>query len=415
MARLTGKLTDAKIRAAKPPPEGKAKLDDGGGLFVRNQKRAKCWCWRYRLRGKDNTVTLGRYPDVALKEARAKAAELRALVANGIDPAEQRQAERREEARAAPCETVAREWLEQVHRPNVVPEHYSKNVRRLERFILPWLGTRPLDEIGAQELRDCLKRAADAGKVETANRVRILMDQVFAYAIRTERASRNVAADLRGTLPSARKKHHPALTDPVEVGGLLRAIEGYSGTLVVRSALKLTPLVFLRPGELRGATWDEIDLEDALWTIPAARMKGKEGERRDHMVPLATQAVAILRDLLPLTGPEGHVFPAEGRGRSGRPMSENTITAALRSLGYHGRQTPHGFRATARTLLDEQLGQRPDLIEHQLAHAVRDPNGRAYNRTSFLEERRTMMQRWADYLDALQAGGNVVPMQCKGA
>lgn len=403
MAKRAGKLTDAAIRAAKSPPEGKSKLYDGTHLYVRVGKRAKSWCWRYRLRGRDNTVTLGPYPAISLKEAREKGAELEVKLARGVDPADEKKVEKRDMARAAPFEEVAREWLVQVHEPGVQPSVYGRNVSRLERFIFPWLGARPLDEIGAQELRACLMRVVDAGKADTANRVRILVDQVYRHAIATERASRNVAADLAGTLPSTRKRHHAALTDPTEVGGLLRAMHGYAGTLVVASALRLSPLVFVRPGELRWAVWSEIDLDKALWTIPAARMKGKEGGRRDHLVPLSNQACEILRVLYALTGPEGFVFPAEGRSRTGRVMSDATLNAALRTLGYGERMTPHGFRAMARTMLDEQLRERPDLIEHQLAHAVRDPNGRAYNRTTFLDERRAMMQRWSDYLDTLRA------------
>jgi integrase len=290
MARLTGKLTDAAIRAAKPPPAGKAKLYDGSHLYVRVGARAKSWCWRYRLRGRDNTVTLGPWPAVSLAEARRLGAELEAKLARGIDPAEQRQAERREHARTAPFEDVAREWLTEVHEPGVRPAVYSRNVSRLERFVFPWLGSRPLDEISAQELREVLMRIVDAGKADTAKRVRILVDQVYRHAIATDRASRNVAAGLSRTLPSTSKKHHPALTDPAEVGGLLRAIHGHAGTFVVASALRLAPLVFVRPGELRWATWEEIDLDGALWTIPSERMKGREGERRDHLVPLSTQA-----------------------------------------------------------------------------------------------------------------------------
>lgn len=404
MAKLTGKLTDAAIKAAKPRPEGKAKLYDGTHLYLRVGKRAKSWCWRYRLRGKDNTVSLGKYPAMTLKAAREKDAELSALVAQGIDPAEQRQAERREEARSAPLEHVAREWLTGIYRESVVPEHYDRQVRRLEIHVFPWLGDHPLDSITAPELLDVLRRIPYA---ETATRVRVLVEQVYRYAVASGRATRNVAADVKGTLPKAQTKHQPALTDPVEVGGLLRAIETYRGTFPVLCALRLLPFVALRSGELRKATWDEIDLDSALWTIPEDRMKS----RRDHMVPLSTQAVAILRDLHPLTGPEGYVFPAN-RG-TGRPMSENTVNAALRSMGYGGRMVGHGWRAVARTLLEEALQEPADLIEHQLAHAVRDPTGRAYNRTTHLEARRAMMQRWADYLQDLKRGADVFRLPSK--
>jgi integrase len=402
MAKPTGKLTDSAIRAAKPPPEGKVKLYDDSYLYLRVQKRTKSWCWRYRLRGSDNTVTLGKYPAVTLQEARQKGTELAVLVARGVDPADQKRALKREQARTAPFEDVTREWLTTVYRSEVVPGHYDRQVRRLERHVFPWLGAQPLESITAPELLAVLRRIPDA---ETATRVRVLVDQIYRHAIATERATRNVAADLKGTLPRAKVKHYPALTDPAEVGGLLRAIEGYRGTFPVLCALRLLPYVALRSSELRKATWEEVDFEASLWTIPAERMKS----RRDHMIPLTTQATGILRDLHPLTGPDGYLFPAN-RGR-GRPMSDNTINAALRSMGYGGRMVGHGWRAVARTLMEEQLGEPIDLIEHQMAHAVRDATGRAYNRTTHLDARRAMMQRWADFLDALRAGGNVVPLR----
>lgn len=397
------KLTDPSIRNAQPSPDGKPwKLYDEGGLYLLVQKRTKAWRFRYRLMGKDQTLALGKYPAVSLKDARAERDRLAGLVARGIDPLARQREEERKAARTAGFEAVAREWLEQVHKAEVGASSYSRNVSRLERLVLPWLGNRPLDDISPTDLRDCLMRIADGGRVDTAQRTRALVDQVYRYAIVTERATRNVAADLKGTLPSMKKRHYAAPTGPAEVGALLRAIEGYNGSFPVLCALRFHPYVFVRPGELRQAQREEIDLDSATWTIPAEKMKMK----RDHVVPLSRQAVAILRDLHPLTGSESFVFTA----RKGRPLSINTLSAALRSIGYSGdRMTPHGWRATARTLLDEVLHERPEVIEHQLAHATRDPLGRAYGRMEFLEERRRIMQRWADYLDGLRKGGEVVP------
>lgn len=401
------KLTDPTIRNATPSPDGKPrKLYDEEGLFLLIQKHTKSWRWRYRLRGTDSTLTLGKYPAVSLKEARTERGRLAGLVAKGINPTEQRRTERQAAIRetSGTFEAVAHEWLAKIHQSAVVPAHYERNVRRIEQHLLPWLGSRPIDQINAPELLQTLRRVADTGHVETAHRVRTLAGQVFRYAIATGRAERDVAADLRDALPAAKDKHHAAVTAPDEVGALLRAIQRDGGTFVVSCALRLAPYLFVRPGELRKMEWSEVDLPSATWTVPGAKMKSG----RDHVVPLSSQAVAILAELAPLTGPEGYTFPAN-RGK-GRPMSENTINAALQRLGYSGDQmTAHGFRAIARTLLDEVLNERPDLIEHQLAHAVRDATGRAYNRTSHLPERRKMMQRWADYLDGLREGAEVVP------
>ena len=271
--------------------------------------------------------------------------------------------------------------------------------------VYPWIGSRPIGELTAPDLLRVARRIEARGAIESAHRIMQNCGQIMRYAIATGRAERNPVADLRGALAPAPERNHAAVVDPVELGGLLRAMHAYHGSLVVQSALKLAPLVFVRPGELRQATWAEIDLDGALWSIPAARMK----MRQAHVVPLASQAVEVLRELHKLTGRGTYVFP--GARSNKRPMSEVAVLSALRIMGFDkNTATGHGFRASARTLLDEVLGFRPDIVEHQLAHAVKDPNGRAYNRTTHLVERTRMMQEWADYLDVLRVG-NVVPIR----
>jgi len=288
--------------------------------------------------------------------------------------------------------------------------HASRILLRLENDIFPWLGNHPIANITAKELLATVNRIADRGAVESAHRVLQNCGQVFRYAIATGRAERNPAADLKGALPSVKQKHLAAITDPNAIGALLRAIDAYQGSFVTKCALRLAPLVFVRPGELRQAEWAEFDLDHAQWNLPAEKMKMRE----PHLVPLAPQAVSILKELQALTGRGRYLFPSARSPQ--RPMSNNAVLSALRRMGYAtDEMSGHGFRAMARTVLDEVLHFRPDYIEHQLAHAVKDPNGRAYNRTAHLAERRKMMAGWADYLDALKAAGNVVPLNRKSA
>jgi integrase len=307
-------------------------------------------------------------------------------------------------------EVVAREWFAK-QKPMWVDSHADKILQRLENDIFPWLGPRPIADIAAKELLAVINRIVERGAIDTAHRALQNCGQIFRYAIVTGRADRNPAADLRGALPGTKKKHQAAIMDPGAIGGLLRAIDSYAGSLITRSALRLAPLVFVRPGELRHAEWAEIDLEAGQWNIPAEKMKMRE----PHLVPLSSQAITILEELRPLTGRGRYVFSG---GRSPRrPMSNNAVLAALRRMGFaKDEMSGHGFRAMARTILDETLHFRPDYIEHQLAHAVRDPNGRAYNRTAHLPERRKMMQAWADYLDALKSdAGKVIVLKTKTA
>ena len=389
------KLTDTALRKAKPT-EKTQKLFDGGGLFLEiTPAGGKRWRQKYRFGGKEKLLAHGVYPDVSLAEARERRDQARKLLANGVDPGEHKKAQKvaGEERTANSFEAVAREWFAKFSK-GWAKSHADKILSRLENDLFPWLGARPIADVRAPDLLRCLRRIESRGALETAHRVLQNAGQVFRYAIATGRADRDPSADLRGALAPWKPQHYPAPTDPKAVGELMRAIDGYSGGLVVKAMLQLAPLVFVRPGELRQAEWAEIDLDAKEWSIPAHKIK----MRVPHLVPLSKQAVAILKDLQPLTGNRTHVFPGGHDPR--KPMSENALNAALRRMGYDKTtMTAHGFRAIARTLLDEELKFRPDYIEHQLAHAVKDPNGRAYNRTSHLAERRKMMQAWADYLD----------------
>jgi integrase len=394
-------LTDVAIRKAKPV-EKTVKLFDGGGLYLEiTPAGGKWWRLKYRYNGKEKRISLGVYPDVGLKEARDRRDSSRKLLANEVDPSENRKAMKagRLERSANSFEVVAREWFAK-HAPSWAASHANKIIRRLERDLFPWLGPRPIAEITAPELLASLRRIESRGVLETAHRALQNAGQVFRYAVVTGRAERDLSGDLRGALAPWKPQHYPAITEPKEIGPLLRAIDGFTGTFHVKCALQLSPMVFLRPGELRAAEWAEIDFDNATWIVPAARMKIKT---QDHIVPLSNQAFVILRELHPLTGHGRYLFP--GLRDHNKPMSDAAINAALRRMGYdQNTMKAHGFRAMARTVLDEVLGVRPDLIEHQLAHAVRDTNGRAYNRTAHLPARRKMMQQWADYLDSLKSG-----------
>ncbi|MFC3549562.1 tyrosine-type recombinase/integrase [Lysobacter cavernae] len=391
-------LSDTAIRKAKPADKPQ-KLRDGGGLYLLlRPDSARWWRWDYRrpITGKRNTLSLGTYPDVGLADARERHAEVRKLLAAGVDPGEHRKASKAagEERAANSFEVVAREWLD---KRDWVDGYKVKVTAWLDNDVFPWIGARPVSELIAPEFLKVARRIEERGAIESAYRILQNCGQVMRYAIATGRAERNPVADLKGALSPAPERHHAAITDTAAIGGLLRACDGYTGSFVTRCALRLAPLVFVRPGELRHAEWSEIDLDRAEWTIPAHKMKMRE----PHLVPLSDQALTILRELHALTGRRRYVFPG---GRSPkRPMSNNAVTAALRRMGYaKDEMSWHGFRAMARTVLDETLGFRPDFIEHQLAHAVRDPNGRAYNRATHLAERRKMMQAWAAYLDQLR-------------
>lgn len=404
MPKRIAPLTDTKVRNAKSTDK-ETKMFDGGGLFLLlTPGGGKLWHFKYRFGGKEKKLSFGTYPEVSLADARDKRAEARKLVAAGIDPGEARKAQKaaRAEKTANTFEAVAREWYGK-NEPVWSPTHAVMVISRLERDVFPVIGNRPISEIKAPELLRMLQNIEARGVIETAYRIKIVCGQVFRYATATGRAEGDPTAALKGALSKRKVKHHASITDPKEAAVLLRAIDDYQGGFIVKQALRLAPLVFVRPGELRQAEWAEIDLENAEWNIPAEKMKMNQ----PHLVPLSRQAVEILRELKPVTGSGKYVFP----GRASKPLSENGINAALRYLGYDkDTMTGHGFRAMARTILDEVLQVRIDFIEHQLAHAVKDPNGRAYNRTAHLAERRKMMQLWADYLDGLKQGARVIPI-----
>ena len=394
-------LTDAAIRKTRPT-EKPCKLADGGGLYLLvNPSGSKWWRFKYRFGGKEKLLSLGTYPDTGLAAARERRDQARRQVQAGIDPSEQRKAQKAAGAERAANSfaVIAEEWLA---KQRMAPATLEKARWTLDNLVFPWIGDRPIAEIDTPEMLKLLRRIEERGAHETAHRTKQRCGQIFRYAIATSRASRDPTVDLRGALTPAKVTHRAAVTDPAKVGELLRAIEGYTGGLVARCALKLAPLVFARPGELRQAEWSEIDLDAALWRIPAGKMKMREA----HTIPLSSQAAAVLRELQPLTGGGQYVFPSE-RSRQ-RPMSDGTINAALRRMGFDKEtMTGHGFRAMASTRLNE-MGWSPDVIERQLAHAERNKVRAAYNRAQYIDERKRMMQAWADCLDALRAGTNNV-------
>lgn len=389
------KLTVAAVKSAvaRAAPY---KLADGGGLYLLvNPKGAKYWRYKYRYGGIEKVLAFGVFPEVGLQEARKRHQEARAQLREGSDPSQIRRVQKAAAVREGldSFEAIAREW-QAIHMQAKAVSYQERVEGVLQRFLLPYLGSYPVSQLTAPEVLAVLRKIEERS-IDTRHRASSILGMIMRYAIATGRAERDPTPSLRGVLKTKRQQHYAAVTDPEALGHLLKAIDQYPGTAVVSVALKLTPLLFVRPGELRHMEWSEIDLTEARWDIPSEKMKGGQS----HIVPLARQAAELLQELYPLTGRGRFVFPS-ARGRS-RPMSENAVRVALQSLEC-GKLTAHGFRATARTLLDEVLRERIDLIEHQLAHAVRDPLGRAYNRTAHLEERIAMMQRWADYLDDLK-------------
>lgn len=399
-------LTDPKCKNAKSQDKP-YKLSDEKGMYLEIMPNgSKYWRMKYRFGGKEKRLALGVYPEIGLKEARAKRDDARKLLSDGVDPGENRKAMKAAQvADGETFEVVAREWYAK-NAPSWADNHGNRVIRRLERDIFPWLGNAPIRNIDAPKLLGALRRIEERGAVETAHRALQNCGQVFRYAIATGRADRDLSADLKGALPPVKGGHFAAVTDPKQVAELLRAIDSYQGTFTVQCALKLAPLFFVRPGELRQAEWKDFDLDSGEWRYTVTKTDTA------HIVPLATQAITILRELNAATGHGRYVFPSARTPNGSRPMSDVALLAALRRMGFDKEETSvHGFRALARTILDEVLGFRPDFIEHQLAHAVKDPNGRAYNRTAHLAERKKMMQAWADYLDSLKAGAQVVPFK----
>lgn len=421
---LTDKAIKAAIKAAVAA--GKArKISDGAGLLLEARPTgAGWWRLRYWMDSREGMLSLGTYPEVSLKLARERRDEARELVANGVDPSEARKAEKAgravkaEAARLAAAglpgpgsfEHVAREWHAHMA-PGWSEGHAVKVLALLVNDLFPFIGTVPLVDLTAPELLKHARRIEARGAVETAYRALKAAGAVFRYGVQNGHCTSDPTRDLKGAILLPVPEHRAAVTDPAKLGELLRAIDSYHGTPVVRAALALAPLVFLRPGELRKAEWSEFDLDAAVWTIPAVRMKGRIKAKLKgpaHVVPLAPQAVAILRDLAPLTSAGLYVFP--NPLTPDRPLSDNGVLSALRRMGFGKDEiTGHGFRATARTIAAERLGIAPEVIEAQLAHRVPDALGRAYNRTLFLEQRRELMVKWADYLDKLRKGAEVIP------
>ncbi|MBA3596039.1 MAG: integrase arm-type DNA-binding domain-containing protein [Methylibium sp.] len=423
---------DTTIRSIKPG-DARKRLSDGDGLYLLLFVKGGAHGWRldYGFGGKRKTLSLGTYPDTGLRLARKKADEARKLVSEGTDPSDIRKAAKSVQQAAAEAkvreddgllpldsfEAVAREWIDTVHGSKVSAGHAERTRIRLEQDVFPWLGAVPLAGIKAPDLLACLRRVEARGAIETAHRIKQACGQVFRYGVATGRCERDPSGDLRDALRPIETRHHAAIIEPERAGELLRAMADYRGQPVTRAALQLAALVFQRPGEIRKAEWAEFDLDAGLWSIPSERMKRtRQGKVSGsaHVVPLSTQAVAVLRDLQPLTGHGRFVFPSLRTGE--RCMSDNAILSALRRMGFpKDEMTGHGFRAMARTMLAERLGVDEAVIEAQLAHAVRDSLGRAYNRTEFVEQRRAMMQTWADYLDKLRDGADVLAFPNKAA
>jgi len=403
-------LSDLKVNKAKPDSKD-YKLFDGGGLFLLiTPTGGKLWHFKYRFNGKEKKLTFGSYPSISLTDARQRRADARKLLANGVDPSEIKKAQKASDTskNEYSFEVVARSW----HSKNVerwAESHAKTTLERLQKNIFPWLGAKPVSEINLSDIKSVLHRIEERAP-ESARRMYVAFNMIFRYCVASEYIGRNPLEGLKPKDVMTREpmeKHFPALTQPKEFASLLRSIDDFKGSFIVQCALQLAPLVFVRPGELRHAEWKEIDFEAAEWNIPVEKMKfsTKEKNKRKgdfHCVPLSRQAIEILKTIQPLTGRSPYVFP--GARSYLRPMSEAALTAAIHRMGYKGEMTWHGFRAVARTMLDEVLQFRPDYIEHQLAHAVRDALGRAYNRTSHLAERRKMMQEWADYLEELKSG-----------
>lgn len=395
-------LTDITIRTAKGA-EKRRRLNDGGGLYLEiSPAGGKWWRFKYRFDGLEKRLSLGVYPDVGLKNARDKREAARKLLADGVDPSEHRKATKAAKVERASnsFEVIAREWFAK-YRDTWAPSHADKIIARLQNDVFPWIGGKPVAEITAPVVLEVLRRIEGRGTLDTAHRAKGNISQVMRYAIATGRADRDPCPDLRGALPPAKESNFPSITDPAKVAELLRAMDAFRGTFVVKSALLISPMVFVRPGELRKAEWKDFDLDKAEWCYFVTKTK------TEHLVPLASQAVATLRELHALTGHGRYVFPGRDPQKA---MSESSVNAALRRMGYDTKTdiTGHGFRAMARTIIHEKLKIDPAIIEHQLAHKVPDALGTSYNRTKFFDDRKAMMQLWADYLDRLKVGAEII-------
>jgi integrase len=403
-------LSDIQARKAKAQDKPYKLTDERGLYLFITPQGGKLWRFNYRIAGKQKTISFGTYPDVSLSEARDKLAEVRKLVRAGIDSSAQRRATKaaKSERAANSFEVIAREW-HHIHMSDKTEDHAKRTMVRLEKDVFPWLGGRHLAEIEAPEILTVLRRIEARGANELAHTAKRTLGQIFRFAIATGRATRNPVPDLQGALKPVSVTHYAAITDPGKIGELLRAVYGYTGNLETRCAFKLSFFVMLRPGEVRKAEWCDINLDRKEWRIPGHKMKMRD----EHIIPLSRQAIEILEEIKPLTGNGRYVFPSVRS--ADRPMSENTITGALRRLGYSGDEmTAHGFRSMASTRLNESHLFHPDAIERQLAHGERDSVRAAYNRAQYLPERTKMLQWWADYLDSLRVGGEVVQIKRAG-
>jgi integrase len=393
-------LSDTTIKAAKPIEKAYKIPDEKGMFLLVHTNGSKYFRLKYYFAKKEKLLALGVYPETSLKQAREKRDIARKQIADGIDPSEHRKATKAARVQDVEnsFEIVAREWgSKQVKNWD---DKSNRNKRMLEKNIFPWLGHRPITDILPIEVLTCLRRIEERGAIETAHRTLQICGQVFRYAVATARIDRDITADLRGALQTTKGGHFASITDPKELAPLLRAIDNYSGTFTIKAALQLAPLVFARPSELSKMQWDQINIDTREWRYTVTKTD------TPHVVPLSTQAIAILNAIKPVTGHGRYVFPSARTPNGSRAMTSEALLAGLRRMGFDNTEmTVHGFRATARTILDEVLGVRQDFIEHQLAHEVKDPNGRSYNRTAHLPERHKMMQRWADYLEELKRGG----------
>jgi len=409
-------LTDADCRNAICPPDKKrARFTDAGGLYLEvSPAGSRRWFWKTYFGGKEGRLALGSYPVVSLKEVRKARDAAKLQKVDGINPVQARKLEKLKNARAGAdtFKVVALEWYAK-QAPQWSESHATRMLRQLERDLFPWIGDRSMADIHAMELLAALQKVEERGALETADRALMLARQVWDYWLPTATVQqRNITEGLKGRLTPYRGKNFAAILDPVRMGGLMRAIKGYKGGPIVRTALQLSPLLYQRPGNLRMMEWTELDLDNALWTVPSMKMKRtklakEQGEA--HTVPLPTQAVALLRGIHPLTGHGRYVFP--GERSHDRPVSDNSVRSALYALGFGKEQTWHGFRASARTMLVDELNIDWQVIEANLAHPNKDANGTSYNRTKYIKQRFTMIQQWADYLDKLALGADVIPFK----
>ncbi len=409
-------LTDAQCRNAVCPPDKKqARFSDSGGMYLQvSSAGSKRWFLKYRTAGKEKQLAMGSYPEVSLTAARKARDTAKLQKSTGLDPVQARKVEKLKASRTDDdtFKAVALEWFAK-QSPQWSDGHAERSLRQLERDLFPWIGNRPMLEIHAMELLAALQKVEERGAVETADRVLMLARQVWEYWLPSPTGTqRNITEGLKARLTPYRGKSFAAILEPARLGELLRAIKQYKGGPIVRTALQLAPVLYQRPGNLRDMEWAELDLDQALWAIPSMKMKRTKLEKEQgeaHTVPLPTQAVALLRSLHPLTGHGRYVFP--GERSHDRPISDNSVRSALYALGFGKVQTWHGFRATARTMLVDQLNLDPLAIEANLAHRVKDANGRSYNRTQYVEQRFDQIQQWEDYLDKLAAGADVIQLR----